>query len=250
MSAPERSPPLGWELFARYAFPPNELGYCGPPDAMTLLRGHGEVADHARGFDGAWAYLQEIAAAAEISDPLNPDVVRNYWVGGPLLDRVDPARLLQRLRSSFAGQPTGVLDAVEVRGCLAHHSFQVFAVYPWIRFLDADQGTPLRILQACRIRWGTVDSVDDDHIVLESRPLRFCDGALSLGEPAAEAVRWRKNGVSLAPPPEPGSTASAHWDWICGTLDRTETEALAAATQTTLDLVNRALMAIPAAGPN
>lgn len=245
MSASPESPPRGWELFAQYAFPPNELGYCGPPDATVLLRGHGEVADHAQGFDGAWAYLQEIAAAAGIGDPLDPEVVRTYWVGGPLLDRVDPCRLLDRLRTSFAGQPTGALDAVEAENgadslVMAHHSFQVFVVYPWIRFLDADQGTPLRILQACRIRWGTVDSVDDDHVVMVSRPLRFADGTLSLGEPAAESVRWRKDGVSLAPPPKPGSTVSAHWDWICGTLDDTETAALSSATQTTLDLVNRA----------
>ena len=37
-------------LFARYAFPPNELGYCGPPDASVLLHGDYPVglAAHAR----------------------------------------------------------------------------------------------------------------------------------------------------------------------------------------------------------
>ena len=56
----------GWELFARFAFPPNELGYCGPPDATVLLPGggHDEIVGHAQGFDGAWPYLEEIAAAS------------------------------------------------------------------------------------------------------------------------------------------------------------------------------------------
>ena len=78
----------GWELFARFAFPPNELGYCGPPDATVLLPGGGrdEIVGHAQGFDGAWPYLEEIAAAAGIDDPMDAEVVRSYWVGGPLLD--------------------------------------------------------------------------------------------------------------------------------------------------------------------
>jgi hypothetical protein len=33
---------------------------------------------------------------------------------------------------------------------------------------------------------------------------------------------------------------SAHWDWICSTLTKAETDALADATRTTLDLVNSA----------
>ena len=233
----------GWELFAQYAFPPNELGYCGPPDASVLLRGRdpAKIANHAEGFDGAWAYLEQIADAAAVDDPLDTEVVRSYWIGGPLLDCVDPARLLERLRTAFAGQPTGLLTNLNTaKGACAHHSFHVFVVYPWVRFLDVDPGTPLRILQACRIRWGTVDSVDGEHVVIMSRPLQFSDGQLALGEPATETVRWSKDGTSLAPVPSPGDTVSAHWDWICGTLTGDETAALARTTQATLDLVNTA----------
>ncbi len=62
----------GHETFACYAFPPNELGYCGPADVA-----HTELASHAREFDGAWPYLQAIADAAGIADPLDDDVVRS-----------------------------------------------------------------------------------------------------------------------------------------------------------------------------
>jgi Family of unknown function (DUF6390) len=244
VSALPESPPHGWELFARYAFPPNELGYCGPPDSSVLLRGSAHdtgpaaIASHAQGFDGAWPYLEEIAAAAG-RDPLDTEVVRSYWVGGPLLDKVDAARLVDRLRTAFAGQPTGLLTKLGSPGhCRAHHSFHVFVVYPWVGFLDMDPATPMRILQACRIRWGTVDSVDDEHATIISRPLTF-DGALALGPPAAETVRWSKNGTSLAPLPNAGDTVAAHWDWVCGTLDEDEADALARTTHATLDLVNR-----------
>ena len=239
----EQKLPAGYALFARYAFPPNELGYCGPADADVLLRGDNaiEVAAHAKEFDGAWPYLRAIAEAAGTPDALDADVVRSYWVGGPKLGRVDPAALLEKLRSAFKGQVTGLLsDLARPHGVLAHHSFHVFVVYPWVRFLDRDATTALQVLQDCRIRWGTVESVEDEHAMIATRPLTFTEGTLALGEPTAERVRWRKDGVSLIEPPARGDVVSAHWDWACGVLADTECAALADATQTTIDLVNTA----------
>jgi hypothetical protein len=240
---PDRGVPAGYSLFARYAFPPNELGYCGPADADVLLRADDptEVAAHAKAFDGAWPYLRAIADAASTVDALDADVVGSYWIGGPLLDRVDPAALLDRLRRAFEGQTSGLLgDLAEPKGVLAHHSFHVFVVYPWVRFLDRDPATSLQVLQDCRIRWGTVESLDGDHVVMASRPLTFEDGTVALGEPTAERVRWRRDGASLIAAPEPGDVVSAHWDWACGILTESETSALRDATQVTVDLVNDA----------
>ncbi|OBA91543.1 hypothetical protein A5662_21965 [Mycobacteriaceae bacterium 1482268.1] len=233
--------PAGYTTFARYAFPPNELGYCGPADSDVLLRADGpsKVAAHAKEFDGAWPYLRAIAEAAGIPDPLDADVVRNYWIGGPLLGRVDAAELVQRLRHAFRGQVTGLLgNLAESAGALAHHSFHVFVVYPWVRFLDRDAATALKVLQDCRIRWGTVETVDGEHATIAARPLTFSDGTLALGEPRPERVRWSRNGVPLIGSPAPGDVVAAHWEWACGVLTETECTALADATQTTLDLVN------------
>ena len=232
--------PAGYELFARYAFPPNELGYCGPADAGVLRSGNPfGIATHAKEFDGAWPYLRAIADAVGVEDPLDAEVVRGYWVGGKQLQRVDPAALLGRLRASFRGQVTGLLsDLASPTGVLAHHSFHVFVVYPWVRFLDRDPATPVKVMQDCRVRWGTVDLVAGEHVVLVSRPLTYDGGALRLGEPASERVRWTKDGMSLIAAPSAGDTVSAHWDWICSTLTDIETAALEQATQTTLDLVN------------
>ncbi len=236
----EQKLPAGYALFARYAFPPNELGYCGPADPEVLLRGDAaEIASHAKAFDGAWPYLRAIAQAAGIADPLDTDVVHHYWIGGPLLSRVDPAHLVALLRRAFTGQVTGVLGRdTASRNALAHHSFHVFAVYPWVRFLDRDGTTALKVLQDCRIRWGTVESVDGDHVVVTSCPLTYSGGLLALGEPRPERVRWRKDDVTLIGSPHPGDVVSAHWDWACGVLVESECAALAAATQTTLELVN------------
>jgi hypothetical protein len=239
---PAQRLPTGHAVFARYAFPPNELGYCGPADAAVLLRGGNpaQFAAHAREFDGTWPYLKIIADAAGFTDPLDAEVVRSYWVGGPLLDRVDPAMLLDDLRTAFHGQVTGLLaELTNPDGVLAHHSFHVFVVYPWVRFLDRDPETALGVMQNCRIRWGTVQSVEDEYAVVLSPPLRF-DGGLALGDPIAERLRWSKDGVSLVAAPRPGDMVSAHWDWVCDKLADTEITALADANQTTIELVNNA----------
>ena len=198
---------------------------------------------YARAFDGAWPYLAELARTAGRSDPLDPEVVRSYWVGGPLLDRVDGDRLLDRLRHTLAGQPTGLLADVSAADVLAHHSFHVFVVYPWVRFLSADlppTAPPLRILQDCRIRWGVVQSVDDHTVVMNSRPLRIVDGMLALGAPVAETAQWRAaDGTALISRPSPGETVAAHWNWICGRLDDEYRAALDAATASTLRVVSR-----------
>jgi len=225
----------GRALFARYAYPPNELGYCGPADGG----GTSGLAAHAREFDGAWPYLAAIAEAVGAPDPLNEVVVSSYWVGGPALSRVDPTGLLARLRTSFKGQVTGLLDAVHAAPeVLAHHSFHVLVVYPWVRFLDRDAMTALGVMQDCRIRWGTVESVDGGYAVIASRPLQLTDGALTLGAARPERVQWKKGELSLAPAPVPGSIVSAHWDWICATLTDDESAALESATQATVELVN------------
>jgi hypothetical protein len=229
--------PEGHSLFDRYAYPPNELGYCGPAGGGTS-----GLATHAREFDGAWPYLSAIAEALGASDVLDEEVVRTYWVGGRALGKVDPAHLLTRLRASFTGQLTGLLDAVPTNAnVLAHHSFHVFVVYPWVKFLRRDAMTAVGVMQDCRVRWGTVVSVAGERAEIASRPLRHVDGRLMLGDPRPEWVGWRKRGLSLAPAPEPGAVVSAHWAWVCGILTDEECAELEAATQTTLDLVNSVL---------
>ncbi|MEV6348802.1 DUF6390 family protein [Actinoplanes sp. NPDC051851] len=48
-------------LFARYAHPPNALGYCGPPGAPLHRSDPAEIARQARTFEGAWSYLEYIS---------------------------------------------------------------------------------------------------------------------------------------------------------------------------------------------
>jgi hypothetical protein len=104
-----RSAPSGPVLFARYAYPPNRLGLCGPADAPALLDGAAAGADRelrelARGFEGAYPYLQLIAAQNDLPDPLDERVVDAYWLGSDLTAAVRPRAMHRDLVERFRGR--------------------------------------------------------------------------------------------------------------------------------------------------
>jgi len=83
----------GAEMFARYAYAPNALGYCGPPLGATLRDGSvDEVRSAAARFSGAWPYLQVLSrltgiAAEEATGKYVYDVLpfrdedrRDWWM--------------------------------------------------------------------------------------------------------------------------------------------------------------------------
>ena len=237
----------GATRFARYAFPPNELGYCGPEDASVLLQ-HAtdggatvQVAARARQFEGAWAYLSAISDATGL-EPLDPLVVEAYWVGNDLLGKVDPHALLEGLRCRFRSQTGGLLSrVVPSPDVLSNHGFHVFAVYPWASRLGGSSDIPRSVLDACRIRWGTVESVDGEKARVESQPLEWDGSRLRLGTRRTETVRWSADGLSLAATPQPGGVVSMHWDWICEGLTPDRADALADSTAHALDMANATL---------
>ena len=219
-------------MFARYAYPPNALGYCGPGSASVLLQqGPAAAADigaHARQFEGAWIYLELIAAAAGIADPLDARVVDAYWLGNDLLGLVDDADLPARLQARLPSQP----GAAWLPG-RAHHGYHVFAVYPWLGLLARGRGVPtaLKVLDQCRIRWGTITAADTDQIRLTGRRLELVDGSLRLGDPVEQSVPRTPEQQALLPVSlEPGDTVALHWDWVCDRLDEEAADRLAAHT--------------------
>jgi hypothetical protein len=226
-------------LFARYAFPPNELGYCGPDESGVLLR-HAvsgreptaEITRRARLFEGAWVYLELIAAAAGIADPMDTRVVEAYWIGNELLDAVAPEAFLATLRERFAGQLVGPVAhrwrSMPPDHALAHHGFHVFAVYPWTGLLGVRSDTALSILDSCRIRWGTVVGVHGARVDVRSRPLTWDGRRLALGAQRVESVRWSAGEVTDGHAPTPGDVVSCHWDWVCDRLTAEQVTELSA----------------------
>jgi hypothetical protein len=244
----------GAGLFARYAYPPNVLGHCGPPGAQVLLEGASsglqddELRRRAAMFDGAWPYLQVISAAAGIADPLDARVVRAYWLGGPLLDAVEPERFAEVARSSFGTQP-GVPERVvhHADAVRPSHAFHVFVVYPWVGLLGRDSTVPRSVLETCRVRWGRVVEIDAEDATVLSRQLEWDGASLSLGAERVETCRWSSSGHAFVTELQVGETVSLHWDWVCDRLDPHEVEALQTGTQRQLDATN-AWLASPTSG--
>jgi len=211
----------GAVLFARYAFPPNELGYCGPEGALSMLDGAAveDLERRARQFEGAWSYLEFLAEALGEPDPLAVDVVDAYWVGSDLLDAVDPVALVSRLEERFRGQPGGTWNDAGSRA-RAHHSFQVFEVYPWAQLLRAGRtpGPAVEVLDRCRIRVGVVVAVDGETVAVTSRRLVWDGEALDGGPEVTEQARWSVGGRTLIAEPAVGDVVALHWDWVCDVL--------------------------------
>jgi hypothetical protein len=250
-SAPIGSVP-GPLLFARFAYPPNAHGYCGPDDSAALI-GHaaaGESGTHlvalARQFAGAWPYLELIAASAGRADPLDAGVVEAYWVGNRLLERVSPRLFAAHLADRFstrAGRGQADLTGLALLGAVPHHNFHVFGVYPWVGLLRAGPAAeePLRVLNSCRVRWGTVLDVHDGLARVASQPVVWDGRALRLGPVADEQVLCSSRAGSLTPTVRPGDRVAMHWEWICDVLDRRRLSRLTAYTARILTMTNEAL---------
>jgi hypothetical protein len=246
---PARPAPSGALLFARYAYPPNELGYCGPDQSRQVLQQTAAGVDDPdlrallRGFDGAWPYLELIAGSAGIPDPLDPRVVEAYWVGNDLLGSVGiPAlgrSLAERFRPRVTASAWSALCEVVPAGAVPHHSLHVFAVYPWVGLLRSGRvDEPLRVLDQCRIRWGHVVDVFGATALVRCAPLAWDGRALALGPARIEQVRVRADEGGLVGELNPGDWCALHWDWVCDRLGPRRLAALRRWTRHTLDLVN------------
>jgi len=247
----------GAVLFGRYAFPPNDLGYCGPDRAGELLErvdagASGRALEEvARGFEGAWPYLELISECLGRA-PLDPVVVEAYWLGGPEVARCGGAPFVNSLEARFRPRLTRTeyerLVEAAARGATPHHSFHVFGVYPWVGLLRGGRvEQPLEVLDRCRIRWGRVVGFAGDDALVESRRLTWDGRALSLAAPAVEAARFRRDGHALARPFGSGDLVSLHWDWVCDRIGPAGLARLRTTTLAELRAVNSCTYSAPAA---
>lgn len=244
-------------LFARFAYPPNDLGYCGPDAAGELLEyADAGVADGglrrlAMGFDGAWPYLELIAHANGLDDPLDERVVEAYWLGNRLLDTVSPTWVGPSLEERFrrlVGADWKRLAAVVEQAPRPHHNFHVFCVYPWVGLLRTGvTDHALRVLDRCRVRWARVLAVNETTAVVDHQPLTWEGGRLGLGPSRPETVDVARNGRALVAAPAVGELVACHWGWACHRLTPRQGRRLRAETLAQLELVNLRLAVPPPA---
>ena len=239
-------------LFGRYAFPPNQLGYCGPPDHQALLD-HVAAGAPDRGlvelekrFEGAYPYLLLIAHANGITDPFDERVVDAYWVGNDLLNKVGPGAFRDSLHERFAPRMTaGSFHWLETKmesGARPHHNFHVFDVYVRGGLMRDERATiALDLMDSCRVSWGRVTALDGDFLAVDRQPLVLAGGRLALGPAEPARVTRQHGGQGFVGSPDVGSTVSIHWKWACDVLHKSAERRLRRATDRCLELANQTM---------
>jgi hypothetical protein len=247
-----RRAPSGPVLFARYAYSPNRLGLCGPDDAESLF---GEASTNgddrelrrlAHGFEGAYPYLQLIARANGIPDPLDARVVEAYWLGSPLLHRVTVGAFAESLRARFRPRLTATtwhwLEASTPAGGRPVHAFHVLDVFPKVGLMRGEQADRVvETMDSCRVRWGRVLEVTGDQLVVNVVPLRLVEGHLELAPPEPRRVTAWRDGAGFVGAVATGDVVSIHWDWACDVLDARSLERLVGWTRSQLAVANESL---------
>jgi hypothetical protein len=228
--------------FARYAYPPNERGLCGPDRSDELAEAirsgvnDPDVRRLAEGFDGAWPYLVLLGSRLSQGDPLAERVVDAYWLGDPGGRSVRIDALGDSMRDRFGGRAgwSGLRDSIDVGGWPTH-AYHVFMVYPWIGLIRSGLVDPgLEVLDRCRIRQGRViDAVDDTAIVVSDR-LQWNGHSVEVGPPVTETVSIL-GGERL----EPGALVSLHWSWVCERISARQAAWLGASQAHHLRLANQ-----------
>ncbi|HEY9594937.1 MAG TPA: DUF6390 family protein [Spirochaetia bacterium] len=242
----------GLLLFARYAYPPNRLGYCGPSDSAGLLGYLGEGAadqglrELGQRFEGAYPYLLLIARANGIADPFDRRVVEAYWIGNALLERVRPEGFLENLRERFRPRMDGRefewMTSVLPLGARPHHNFHVFDVYRRAGLMRDERAIiALDRMDQCRISWGRVVTADGPELVVARSPLVLRGGALALDAPVPARVTRHLTAAGAFDDARPGDYVSIHWGWACQRLDRRALAALVRATSRALAHTNTTL---------
>lgn len=236
---PGPPPPVtsGPILFARYAYPPNRLGLCGPDDAPALIGsalngGERQVRSMAHSFEGAYPYLQLIAHENGIADPLDRRVVEAYWLGNDLTGRVRPGALHrnvdERFRRRMDRPAWRWLEAALASGSWPVHAFHVLEIYPRVGLMRGDESDPiLSAMDACRVRWARVLGTDHDRLEVESQPLELLAGRLVLAAPQVATVRGWIGAAGVLDGVAAGDLVSVHWGWACDRLTATQASGLA-----------------------
>jgi hydrogenase maturation factor len=241
----------GLKVACVYSLPSFSLGFCGPQDKKsqkTLLdfaSGKSIPEKKVRGifekFEAAYHYYKLIAEKNKITDPLNERVVRAFWVGNALLEKVNEDDLRNLILIDFC-QP-GLLTKAQAekkaasipKEAVPHHSFHVLvlgAITGRIELKDS-------MLDLCRIGWGRVAEIKSKKSKVKTlrvkyRPLVLSKN-ISLGEGVEKEINWNQN---IVPKVIVGDWVSFHWASACEVLDKESVNNLELYTRNTIRAIN------------
>jgi len=229
----------GLKVAALYSFPPGRFGLCGmgeetSHEILDFLKGKRvpNIKEILETFEGSLFYYKLIAKENKISDYFNEKVVRAYWIGNELLEKVRISKLREMIAKEFK-RPN--LAKKLPKNSRAHHSFHVLVSGPIKKDLIMTEG----MRDLCKISWGKILKIEDckleiANLIVEYQPL-LKEKKWFLGRPIKRRVFWFK---SLLPKIKIGDFISFHWDLALEKLSKEDLENLKKYTNLSISIAN------------
>jgi len=233
-------------LFAKYAFSPNQLKYCGPNDNRAIFnycvasQSDAGLVNLLKKFEGAYPYLQLIAKSNNIKDPFDEKVVEAYWIGNSLLKRINTHDFYEQLKNRFSKKiDPKVMKWILSKppeGAKPHHSFHVLDIYTKTGKIRGDlKSNVISTINNCLILWGQATNIRDNKLIVKYHPLIIRNNTLIFDQESKKEIQW------LFQQPKIGDWISFHWNNMCEILDQNKLANLKAWTNYHLKIANRTI---------
>lgn len=231
---------------AKYAFSPNQLGYCGPNKNRDLFEYcQTQAADAGlnnilKDFQTLYPYLSFIAKENQLQNPFCQAVVDAYWLGNNLLDGITLNNFYRhltdtlQLKKKLSKRLFNLVFANFKKPATPHHNFHVFNI--WQRTGNLAALHTIETMDKCRISWAKVKQVLPNGYEVNYQPLTVNSSTnqLDLAVPAKKIVV--KGFVDQA---KIGDWISLHWDWPCEMLTNSQVFNLKQYTEKMLGLTDK-----------
>jgi len=219
----------GQILFAKYAFAPNQLRFCGPNSNRTIFE-YAATGKKDSGllplleqFEGAFPYLQLIAEENKIRDPFDWRVVEAYWLGNNLLNNIKTRTFYNHLLGRFQKRTKWKnwigLEKKFLFSPKPNHLFHVLEIYQLVGTIRGGQITTLLDhINNCRISWGKVLEIKKDRLLIKTSEIKFVGNQLQLVLPKEKEINYQIRDLNFVKSIKIGDWVSIHWNWACDIL--------------------------------
>ena len=229
------------QLTSRFSLPPNSLGYCGRNSATEKLKKcviQGKcdgVAKEITKFIVLYPYLKTIAKMAKLSFT-SYDVVECFWLGNNLLKKANLSHYDLLLKNFVKqGVPAWLIDELKKRKPKKFIPFHLFQILH-VGVGRAGGAVPFNLdsITNCMVRWGKVDSINENTAKITLNSLEKKKGKYSL----VLVKETHSFILEFLPNLKIGDTVAVHWKLITKILNAKEEKSLTYWTNKVLDSQN------------
>lgn len=230
----------GIELQAKYSFPPNLLGYCGPRSFCSIYdlykKGEIDIWDLKKELEKFFipmSYLTLIANSNK-KESFDYEVVEAFWIGNSLLKNISHESIKELIEKDLVNYGLKKNRAIKLannlpKGLLPNHLFHVL----YIQFITEKVKKHLGNFDRCRIGWGKIRRTGDKYLTLEYNGLRKRKGEYYIGK-GSKKVR-----KSFVKNPAIRDFVSTHWNNAIQKLTNRQVKNLEYYTNWNLNILNK-----------